>query len=141
MKLIENTVMRNIENKPINIKYYNLDINVNYSDIGSILEALPNNYSYNGFNLSETEDEGYGYSAGFYNLDEMKKFYYSHADIDVVDLFSFNMIDQNETLSFSFSIGNSLLKAVGNTKTFEMDSFVNTIEQSIINKKKFSNKL
>lgn len=142
MKLVESVVRHNQKNKAIGIKYYDLDVTVNYDDIGSILEVLPRNYFYNGFDISEIADEGYGYSEGFYNLAEMEKFYYSHGTVSQVDLFSFNMIDGEETISFRFSVGDAFLKVVGNAVSFDMNSFVSQIEQNVINnKKKLSGKL
>lgn len=136
MKLVRNAKLNNGEGKFFDLNYYDLDTFVQYDDIESILEVLPRNYSYNGFNISETVDEGRGFSKNFYSLSQMQSFYNSHGSMDEIDTFSFNMLDCGENISFNFSIGSDSLQTFGNTVSFEINDFVSMIEENIIKNKK-----
>lgn len=131
MKLIRSAVMHDGQDKEYLLNYYELSVNVDYEDIGSVLDVFPTSYSYNGFSLSGDDDDGRGFRKSFYSLGSARSYCKSHGAPDGIDTFSFNMLDCGENISFNFSIGSNDLTTFGNTVSLDIDELICKIEENV----------
>ena len=140
MEIVDCFVRHNIKNDAILIYYVELDVCVELSDIGVILDTLAAvpDCGYRGFDLSEDEDEGRGFRVGCYNLADMMKYYHSHW-VDRADTFSFNLVrsisGRTRSTGFEFALATQSLKVVGcdeYPKDSLVEELVGQIEKNII---------
>lgn len=132
-------VKHNQKNEAFLTYRFDLDVRVEYSDIGVILDTLAAvpDCGYNGFDLSEDADDGRGFSVGCYNLVDMKKYFYSHG-IERADTFSFNLVrsvsGRTRYTSFCFMLCNQSLDVRGAEypKDSLVEELVSQIEKNII---------